>query len=84
MKVVGKAQLAKLGNNLAVKLPRRVVDSAGLQEGDRLNLSVGKDGTIVMWLADRKCRLGDLVSEITPMNRHDETDWGTPVGKEIW
>jgi len=25
-----------------------------------------------------------LLDQITPENRHDEVDWGPPVGKEIW
>jgi len=25
-----------------------------------------------------------LVTKITQRNRHDESDWGTPVGHETW
>jgi antitoxin MazE len=32
----------------------------------------------------RKYTLEELVSKITPKNRHPETDWGRPMGKEIW
>jgi predicted HicB family RNase H-like nuclease len=31
-----------------------------------------------------KYSLGPLVSKIKPENRHDETDWGAPQGKESW
>ena len=31
-----------------------------------------------------KYRLEDMVAGITAGNRHDETDWGGLVGKEIW
>jgi len=31
----------------------------------------------------RRYRLGDLVAGITEENRHDETDWGKPVGLEF-
>jgi antitoxin MazE len=84
MKAEHKSQLAKWGNSLAVRLPRWVVETAGLRKGDSLILSVGKDGGVVMRPARRKYRLEELVSAITPRNRHDETDWGGPVGKEIW
>ncbi len=30
------------------------------------------------------CDLDELVSRITPGNRHDKLDWGRPMGKEIW
>lgn len=32
----------------------------------------------------RKYTLQELVSKITPQNRHPETDWGKPMGKETW
>jgi antitoxin MazE len=29
-------------------------------------------------------RLGELVEQVAPDNRHDETDWGEPQGDEAW
>ena len=51
---------------------------------DEVTLAVAKDGAIVMRPAPRKYQLDELVSRITPRNRHDETDWGAQVGKEAW
>jgi len=28
--------------------------------------------------------LDELIAKITPENRHEVFDWGSPVGKEIW
>ena len=28
--------------------------------------------------------LEELLDKITPENRHEEVDWGPPVGKEVW
>tara|TARA_R110002072_G_scaffold297959_1_gene471315 strand:- start:26286 stop:26432 length:147 start_codon:yes stop_codon:yes gene_type:complete len=28
--------------------------------------------------------LDELLAKIAPENRHKETDWGPPVGKEVW
>ena len=84
MKIAEKTQLAKWGNSLAVRLPRRIVESARLREGDPLKLSVGKGGVVVICPTRRLYGLHELLSGITPRNRHDETDWGGPVGKEIW
>jgi antitoxin component of MazEF toxin-antitoxin module len=33
-------------------------------------------------LKRRKYTLHELVSKITPRNRHPETDWGQPLGHE--
>jgi antitoxin MazE len=78
-----KTQLAKWGNSLAVRIPKSVVGTARLQEGDEVTLAVGKDGATVMRPAWHKYQLDELVSKITAGNRHDETDWGPRVGKEI-
>ena len=32
----------------------------------------------------REYAFEDLAARITSENRHDETDWGRPVGREIW
>ena len=84
MNAVTKTQLAKWGNSLAVRIPKSVVGTARLQEGDEVTLAVGKGGAIVMRPARRKYRLDELVSKITARNRHDETDWGPQLGKEAW
>ncbi|GAB6072091.1 hypothetical protein JCM14244_04680 [Venenivibrio stagnispumantis] len=34
--------------------------------------------------AKDKKRLKELISKITPQNRHKEIDWGKPIGKEVW
>lgn len=28
--------------------------------------------------------LTEMIEQITPENRHPETDWGPPVGREVW
>jgi len=84
MNATTKTQLARWGNSLAVRIPLRVVETARLREGDELTLAVGKNGAIVIKPAQRKYQLGELISKITPRKRHDETDWGPPVGKEAW
>ena len=84
MNATTKTQVAKWGNSLAVRIPRSVVGTAGLREGDEVTLAVGKGGSIVMSPARRKYQLDELVSKITAQNRHDETEWGPQVGKEAW
>ena len=77
-------QVAKWGNSLAVRIPKAVADSAELREGDPVDVGVNKDGALVVKPARRKYRLRVLVSQITARNQHKETDWGKPVGRELW
>jgi len=79
-----KTQVARWGNSLAVRIPKPLAETACLREGEQLSLSVAKDGAIVLRAARRKYRLEELVSKITSKNRHRETEWGAPVGEEIW
>jgi antitoxin MazE len=79
-----ETQVSKWGNSLAVRIPQAIVRDARLAEGDRLSLDLAGDGSIVLRSRHRKYSLAQLVSEIKPKNRHNETDWGAPQGKESW
>jgi antitoxin MazE len=76
--------VSKWGNSLAVRIPQAIVKEVRLAEGDRLLLDLASDGSIVLRSARRRYALRQLVSGITPKNRHSETDWGTPAGQESW
>lgn len=77
-----KAQLAKWGNSLAVRIPKDVAEQARLREGDSIVIEA-LDGHIELRPAERIPSLEELVAQITPENRHGETDWGPDRGKEI-
>jgi antitoxin MazE len=77
-------ELGRWGNSLGVRIPKALAERAGLQEGDRVSLDVANDGALVIRAATPRYSLDELVAGITPRNRHDETDWGAPVGKEPW
>jgi antitoxin MazE len=77
-------QVAKWGNSLAVRIPQAIVKEARLSEGDRLLLDLAGDGSIVLRSSRRKYSLDQLVAGIKPKNRHSETFWGAPQGRESW
>ena len=77
-------QLAKWGNSLAVRIPKAVADDAQLREGEPVTVTAAPGGGLLVRRSRRKHQLGQLVSRISPQNRHDETRWGEPQGKEIW
>ena len=79
-----ETQVSKWGNSLAVRIPRGFAKDAGLTEGDQLELKLNKQGQIVLRPARPKYKLSELLAGVTPKNRHGETDWGPPVGKEHW
>jgi antitoxin MazE len=77
-------QISKWGNSLAVRIPLILAREVRLAEGDRLTLDLATDGSIVLRPARRKYELRQLVSRINTKNRHAETDWGPPTGRESW
>ena len=76
--------LSKWGNSLAVRIPLAIAKQASLAEGDSLSVSLDGEGAIVLRPTRRRYTLEQLVEGITPENRHTETNWGPPQGKEIW
>ncbi len=76
-----RAALSKWGNSLAVRIPKALAEAARLREGEAVELKTLRQGEI---LIRRRKNLDQLVNAITPENRHAATEWGPPVGKEIW
>lgn len=76
-------QLSKWGNSLGLRLPKSIAREAQLDEGDTVEVSVD-NGAIVIRPSRPRYTLDDLVGRITTRNRHDESDWGTTAGHEVW
>jgi antitoxin MazE len=80
---MASTQIAKWGNSLGLRLPKSIALEARIDEGDTVDLSV-TNGAIVIRPSRPTYSLEELVAKITPQNRHDETEWGEPIGREAW
>jgi antitoxin MazE len=74
--------------SLALRVPNGVAQEIGASDGKIAEMSV-RDGKLVIEVTKPKPRkrrytLDELVAGITPENRHEEIDWGPPVGNEVW
>ena len=83
-----KVAFQKWGNSLALRVPKVVAQEIGASDGKTAEMSV-RDGKLVIEVTKPKPRkrrytLDELVAGITPENRHEEIDWGPPVGNEVW
>ena len=77
-------KVQKWGNGLAVRIPKALAEEAGLEVGIEVEL-LAVDGQLrVAPTQEPRYTLEELVSQITPENRHGEIDWGPPVGTEVW
>ena len=74
----------KWGNSIAVRLPKSIAQEAKIERGTMVHIHVVGGKVIVAPARKRKLRLKDLLTGMKPENLHEETDWGPPVGKEVW
>jgi antitoxin MazE len=79
-----RATVWKCGNNLAICIPKGLANEIELNVGSDVELRF-EDGCLKIYPPGApRHTIEELVAQITPENRHDEIDWGPPVGKEVW
>jgi antitoxin MazE len=78
-----RVALAKWGNNLALRLPKATVKALGVTEGSEVAIEVAEGALVARPMRPRP-NLDELVSRINEKNRHDATEWGRAVGREVW
>jgi antitoxin MazE len=78
-----KTYVQKWGNSLALRIPKAFAEELGLEPNGAVELLL-VEGHLKIVPQTRPQTLEDLVARITPENTHDETDWGPPVGDEVW
>jgi antitoxin MazE len=79
-----KTVVQQWGNSLALRIPKAFAEQTRIKKGSPVSLTVKDGRMLVQPLRRRTYTLQELVSKITPENRHPETDWGRPMGKETW
>ena len=77
-----QVHLKRWGNSIGLRIPKGIADSIGLKADDTVDINASQDGFVVK-KARRKYVLKDLLSRVTPENRHDPVDWGGPKGNEL-
>ncbi len=75
--------IQKWGNSLGVRIPKNIATNMGLKAGSGVFVSE-KDGIMILEKKSKLLNLKKAMKDYTPENYHQEVDWGTPVGKEIW
>jgi antitoxin MazE len=77
------ATIQKWGNSLALRIPKSIAVETGLGQGDSVELQM-EAGALVVRPSRPRYRLAELLRGITAKNRHSETGWGKPKGRESW
>ena len=82
-----EATLRKWGNSIGLRIPTGLMAELNLSENSTVDLRVEGGKLIVSPKQERrkwKYSLDELLAGVTEENIHPETDWGTPVGDEVW
>ena len=77
-------QLEETEKGLAVILPDEVIHGSRLTVGSPINLTINEGKVELAPLRRSKYTTEELLAGVTDDNIHPETDWGLPVGKEVW
>ena len=79
-------KIQKWGNSQGLRFPKAVLEDAQIKVGDEVNVSA-REGKIIVEKMNKvrgAYDLKELVSRIPEDYRAEETDWGSPIGKEEW
>lgn len=76
-----KLHVAKLGEGLAVRIPKPVAEQLGIHEGSAVEIVPSGDRVVIR---RENPSLDDLLARITEDNLHAEQDTGSPQGNEQW
>lgn len=80
-----ETNIQKWGNSLGVRLPKSIADSQSLKAGSRVVVTETASGIAIDVVKKKKYNtLEEMLAGVTDENIHEEMDWGTSVGKEIW
>ena len=77
-------KVQKWGNSLAVRLPKELADRFSLYQGSSVVISNDKESIKIKPVIEKEMSLREMVKKINKFNRHEEIDFGPPVGKEVF
>ena len=75
--------IQKWGNSKAIRLPKAVLEKAGLDENDSVELTVS-EGNIIIAPINRHLSLRERLADYNGSYEPKEWDTGKPDGKELW
>jgi len=77
------AKTAQWGNSIGVRIPRALAKKVGISVDSTVEIDESDEGIVIKPVGKKEYSLTELVKGITRQNRHNEADFGRPVGKEL-
>lgn len=79
-----KARVRKWGNSSAVRIPAPVLRASRIEFDELVDVRAEAGRIVIEPLRKKTYDLEELVSRITPKNRHAASDTGAVIGNEAW
>ncbi len=79
-----RTTIKKWGNSAAVRIPGSVMQSMRIRLDEAVDVREEEGRIVIEPVRQKSYKLDDLLKGITAKNRHDEVDFGPPVGKEAF
>jgi antitoxin MazE len=79
-------KVQRWGNSQGLRLSRQILKDVGVAVGSDVDVAV-RDGVILISpVTPTRCKISlqKLVARIPKNYKPKETDWGQPVGREVW
>ncbi len=77
-----KTQIGKWGNSLGLRIPKYVVQALHLNTNDEVECRVENGELIIRPIKEKEYTLDELLEGV--IDKSEEVNWGSPVGKEEW
>jgi antitoxin MazE len=72
----------KWGNSASVRIPAALMAAAKIELDEPVEVREEQGRIIIEPLREKEYDINELIAGITDENRHEEIDFGPPVGKE--
>jgi len=79
-----RAVVKKWGNSASVRIPAAVLKAANLCLDEAVDVHEQSGRIVIEPVRRKEYDIAELVKGITRENRHEEIDFGAPIGKEVW
>ncbi len=79
-------KIQKTDNSDSIYFTKTMLDEAKIKAGDEVQVTI-QNGRIIVEtraIARKRIDLQELLAEMPEEYQPEETDWGNPVGKEVW
>ena len=79
-----KTVVKKWGNSAAVRIPASVMGAIPIEIDEPVDVREEGGRIVIEPVRQKAYNLNSLINGITSENLHEASDFGEPVGKEVW